>query len=475
MLSSKAIDEGKEGVIPAKDSLWGWPELCRALSLEVVEGPNISGVSIDSRSLAPGELFVALAGDPGPRFQATVISTRDGHEFLDDAAMRGAAGVLISRPDAMAEGREGYALPCLRVDDTMDGLWALGRAGRARCKGRVIAVTGSSGKTTLKTLLANGLGAYASAGTFNNHLGVPLTLARMPAITAIAVVEIGTNHPGEIAPLVSLALPQIAVLLNVLPAHLGNFAGIDALRAEKLAIATALPPEGVFILPAEIATHSQWTGRSITFGAQDADVMVRSQGASATISYGAEQWHIQVPGGGEHRALSCAAACAVAIALEVPMAPFLARMSLTELPSGRGNRIDVHGIVVFDDSYNANPVSMRFALEALAAEPARRRVALLGDMLELGADEGALHAGVASACAGIDAVVCAGPRMASLYQRLPTAQQAGYFADAATLEPEAFAAMLNSGDVVVVKGSKMTFWARQFVARLVVALSQRTS
>ena len=378
--------------------LWRWRELCRALAVDVVDGPDVQGMSIDSRSILPAELFVALAGDPGPRFSSAAISTRDGHDFQADARARGAAGALVSRADVLGDGE---LLPSLRVADTLDGLWALGRAGRARSTARVVAVTGSSGKTTLKAMLANALGAYASTASFNNHIGVPLTLAQLPPTASTAVVEIGTNHPGEIAPLAVLTAPHIAVVLNVLPAHIGNFADIAALRNEKLSIADGLAPDGVLILADELNAHCHWPGRRITFGSDGADVRISITGTVAILRHGAEEWSVHVPGGGAHRALTCAAACAVAIALGAPMPPFLARLGGTELPVGRGNRVDVGGIVIFDDSYNANPISMRFALESLAAQPGRRRVALLGDMLELGAGEAGLHAGVAPACAGV--------------------------------------------------------------------------
>ena len=466
-------ETSSQGPLPAHAApLWRWPALCRALGVAAVDGPDVSGISIDTRSLRAGDLFVALSGDPGPRFNTAARSSRDGHDFLAAAAQGGAAGALVDRARMSGSGPP-HRLPCLGVADTLDGLWALGRAGRARSAARVVAVTGSSGKTTLKTLLMNALGAAGSAGSFNNHLGVPLTLARLPQDAPTAVVEIGTYHPGEIAPLAAMVAPHIAVVLNVLPAHIGNFADIAALRAEKLSITAGLPLAGTLILPAELATHVRWPGRCITFGEATGDVQVHSDGATARLRYGGDEWAVTVPGGGAHRGLSCAAACAVAVALGVPMAPFVARLGTTELPVGRGNRMAIGGVVIVDDSYNANPVSMGFALRTLAAQPAQRRIALLGDILELGDQERALHAGLDSACIGMDAVICVGPRMASLYERLPERQRAGYFSDPERFDPEAFAAQLATGDTVLVKGSNMIFWARDIVPRLMAALTKR--
>ena len=193
------------------EPLWRWPELCGALGSVPADGPEIMGVTIDSRATNPGDLFVALQGDPGPRFNASSRSDRDGHDFVAHAASNGASGALVHR------GVE-TDLPLLHTGDTLDGLWAIGRARRAALHGDIVAVTGSSGKTTAKTFLGTALDAFATGGSLNNHLGVPLSLARTPRDAATAVYEIGTNHPGEIAPLSELVRPTVAVVLNVHPA-----------------------------------------------------------------------------------------------------------------------------------------------------------------------------------------------------------------------------------------------------------------
>jgi UDP-N-acetylmuramoyl-tripeptide--D-alanyl-D-alanine ligase len=432
-------------------------------------GPAIRGVDIDSRALSEGDLFVALAGE------------RDGHDFIPAAVAAGAAAVLVSRAGD-------WGVPALQVEDTLDGLRAIAAAARARLRGQLVAITGSSGKTTVKTLLGQALGAHASAASFNNHLGVPLTLARMPADSRHAVVEIGTNHSGEIAPLSRLAQPHVAVLLNVLPAHIGNFDGIEALRAEKLSIADGLVEGGTFVLPEALRAAYHGPARVLTFGTEaDADFRLTLQteddALRATVSHGDARWGLVVPGGGEHRALSCTAAIAVAVALgdsvadvfpgqDDVIAAVVRNLAAGELPVGRGNRTRAAGIEVIDDSYNANPVSMAHALHELARAPGRRQ-ALLGDILELGDQEEEMHAGLAEHCAGIDRVHCVGPLMRTLHERLPAAQRGDYIARPEDCDAARVAAWLAPGDTLLVKGSNLVFWKRGLVAKLLAALAAR--
>ncbi len=452
--------------------LWEWSELFVAVGQSAAPGalaPLIRGIDIDSRALAAGDLFVALAGE------------RDGHDFVPAAIKAGAAAVLVSRAGD-------WGLPALQVPDTLEGLRCIAAAARTRLRGQLVAITGSSGKTTLKSLLGHALDAHASAASFNNHLGVPLTLARMPAHSRHAVVEIGTNHSGEIAPLSRLARPHIAVLLNVLPAHIGNFAGIEALREEKLAIADGLVDGGTFVLPAALRPAYRGAARLLTFGREaDADVRLtlapEGDALLATVAQGGRHWTLAVPGGGEHRALSCTAAIAVAIALGGSLAAafpgepdalgaFARRLAEGELPVGRGNRTRVAGIDVIDDSYNANPVSVAHALRELARMPGRRQ-ALLGDILELGDQETELHAGLVDHCEGIDLVHCVGPRMKVLHERLPVRQRGEYIANPEDCEPARVAGWLAPGDTLLVKGSNLVFWKRALVARLLALLAAR--
>ena len=450
--------------------LWTWPELCKALGADPVDGPAVRSVDIDSRKLAPGDLFIALSGDPGPRFPGARSSPRDGHDFLEAAYAAGAAGALVHRE--MPGGR-----PRLVVRDTLDALWNLGRAARTRTSARVAAITGSSGKTTAKTFLARALGAFATPGSLNNHLGVPLSLARTPADARFAVYEIGTSHPGEIAPLSRLARPHVAVVLNVHPAHIEFFDGIDALRREKLSIAEGLDPGGTLVcLDALDRTGVDPATGVITFG-EDARADVRLtgfDGRRATIATPSGTVRAEVPGGGTHRALSLAAVAAVLVAFgEDPVR--VADMPDDAVPAGRGNRVQAGGVTLIDDSYNANPASMAAALRDLAEHRTggARTVALLGEMLELGEDSERLHADLAPLCASVDRVLCVGAGMRPLHDRLEPGRRLGFVESPDDLDAVALTDAFEPGDIVLLKGSNRVFWARGFAARLRDALGAR--
>ncbi|HEY5645814.1 MAG TPA: UDP-N-acetylmuramoyl-tripeptide--D-alanyl-D-alanine ligase, partial [Pseudomonadales bacterium] len=441
------------------EPLWRWQELCAALGLPVVAGPDVSGVSIDSRSIRPGELFVALPGDPGPRFNPSHRSDRDGHDFVDSALAAGAAGVLTH--DGMQR-----ACPELKVADTLDGLWALGRAARARLDCPVVAITGSSGKTTAKTLLSAALGAFSTPGSLNNHLGVPLSLARTPRDASAAVYEVGTNHPGEIGPLSELVRPTVAVLLNVQQAHRANFASMDDLRIEKISIINGLTESSVFVVEDQVALPASVAARCVLLrfgGSAEADVrLIDMVGDRARLSVRGRVVTGHVPGGGRHRALSLAAVIAVLVALGRQPEPALS-LSTDLVPAGRGNRVDAGGVTIIDDSYNANPASMAGALDTLQQE-AGRRFALLGEMLELGEAGEAAHRSLAEHCRGLDGVWCVGPGMMSLAEALGGSAQYHALPDDGLLE--SLANTLRQGDTLLVKGSNRVFWARDFVARI---------
>lgn len=445
------------------DPLWRWRELCAALSLEPTDGPDIYGISIDSRTLDAGDLFIALTGDPGARFNASHRSNRDGHDFIEAALAKGAAGVLSHDPTARA-------CPELKVADTLDALWALGRAARTRLHAPVVAITGSSGKTTAKTLLSAALDAFSTAGSLNNHLGVPISLALTPRGVSAAVYEIGTNHPGEIAPLSELARPDVAVVLNVHQAHLENFAGPAQLRTEKLSIYKGLPDNGVLVVEDLIDTAElPLSLPRYRFGATpDADVRFLTMN-SGTAEYQIEGRRVvaQVPGGGLHRATSLAAVLAVMQVLGRDLAPAL-HLDGGLIPKGRGNRTLVRGITVIDDSYNANPASMKAALQTLQREPGRR-FALLGEMLELGEVSAAAHAGLASDCDGLERVYCVGAGMRPLAERLPAGQGAHQQVPDDELL-DRLCGQLQAGDTLLVKGSNRVFWARGYIELLLKRL-----
>ena len=450
-------------------SLWRWSEVCAAAGAPPTDGPDIDGVSIDSRTLTGGELFVALPGDPGSRFHVSQRSERDGHDYVGAAFDAGAAGALVQR-----DVRDG--VPCILVRDTIDALWALARAARERLGGRVVAVTGSSGKTTVKNFVAHALDAFSAPGSLNNHLGVPLSLARTPADTRVAVYEIGTNHPGEIAPLARLAAPDVAVVLNVHPAHIEYFDDIGALRREKLSIADGLRTGGTLVcLDALDPGRLDRGKRVLTFGlGQNADVrLMSSAGGVAVVETPSGRVEAEIPGGGEHRALALTAAAAAIIALGGDPAT-IGRIGAENLPAGRGNRLRVGSVTLIDDSYNANPASMAAALHTLAAESGRT-IAVLGEMLELGDDGQRLHAAMAEACRGIDKVVCVGHAMDALYDRLPNHRRLAFFPSPDDIDTDAIVDALRPGDIVLLKGSNRVFWARDFARVLGRRIEDRSS
>ena len=437
--------------------LWSYQALATAVGATSAEGPDVFGVGIDSRLTEPGNLFVALSGDPGPRFQASARSDRDGHDYARDAVEKGAVAVLAHRDGD-------YGAPTLMVEDTLDGLWDIGRAARRRLDGPAVAVTGSSGKTTFKSFAATALAAFATSGSLNNHIGVPLSLARTPRDADAAVFEIGTNHPGEIEPLSRLVEPDIAVLLNVHPAHIENFGTLEAIRREKVSIARGLRPGGVFVHPyALVPDHD---GRCITFGAESkADVrLVEVEDNVAVIESPTGRVRVPVPGGGTHRAMSVCATAAVLVALDVPL-KLLERLRRLDVPRGRGNRVEVAGVTIIDESYNANPASMAATLDAFSVEPPRR-LAILGDMRELGPDTARYHTELAGHCSGLDGVFCVGDAIRALYEALPPEMQRGASARADAAFATYCAQTLQPGDRVLVKGSNAVFWTNDFVATL---------
>jgi UDP-N-acetylmuramoyl-tripeptide--D-alanyl-D-alanine ligase len=447
--------------------IWRWSEACQALDLPPVSGPDISGISIDTRTLQPGDLFIALRGDPGPRFHTASRSDRDGHDFIGDAQHCGAVGAMTHRAT-------GTTLPELRVVDTLDGLWQLARAARRRLACPVFAITGSSGKTTVRAFLAAAMEVPQVAGSLNNFWGVPLSLTRTPAAARTALFEIGTNHPGEIEPLARLVNPTVALVLNVRPAHLEFFESFAALQREKFSIYAGLTADGVAVVPDDIDGEIPAPGRRIlTFGrTAHADIALLDYSAATRRA----QYRIgdiirrgRVPGGGEHRALSLAAVLACLVGAGFPVD---AALELPDeiVPTGRGTRSDVGGVLLIDDSYNANPASMAAALDGLAGEPVQRRIAILGEMLELGPDSARYHRDLAERCDGVSRVVCVGAGMRALWQALPQQQRWLYAerVDEALLNE--IANGLVAGDAVLVKGSNRVFWQHRFAPRLAASL-----
>ncbi|HSG90225.1 MAG TPA: UDP-N-acetylmuramoyl-tripeptide--D-alanyl-D-alanine ligase [Pseudomonadales bacterium] len=457
--------------------LWSGDDLRVLLGLEGTDIPDVTGISIDSRTLEPGDLFVALAGDDA-RYRGAGGGGRDGHEFLDAAATAGAAAALVARD--RRHGRGSAALAELAVPDPFDALWILARAARARMTGPVFAITGSSGKTTAKAMLGAALAAltqapHAAAGSFNNHIGVPLSLARMPATASAAVFEVGMNSPGEIAPLSRLIAPDVALVLNVLPVHLEGLGSLEAIRREKLSIAAGLGPEGVLVVHEPIDLGDEAVrGRVVRFGTgAEADVRLSDDGLGMTISL-PDGRRLQAPTAAEgpHRRLTACAVLAMLWAADLDVEAALGAVAASPPPPGRGAVRRCGGVRIIDDSYNANPDSVRHALDGLREGAARRRFALLGDMLELGPDERALHAGLARACEGLDGVFCVGERARALFDALPESLAAGWWPDceALAVDMDVLRARLGPQDALLVKASNRLFWKHGTVATLCACL-----
>jgi UDP-N-acetylmuramoyl-tripeptide--D-alanyl-D-alanine ligase len=358
------------------------------------------------------------------------------------------------------------------VDDTLAGLARLGGYARARFVGRVVGVTGSVGKTTTKEMLRTILSSFgpthAAVASYNNQWGLPLTLARLPPDAAFCVAEIGMNHPGEIAPLARLARPHVAVITAIEKAHIGYLGSIEAISDEKVSIMRGVEAGGVAILPADSALlprlrAAAGDARVVTFGADpSADVRLTNIEADAegsTITAAASgttfRFRLNVPG--RHMALNALAAVAAAMQLRNEPDRIVQALQGFAPFAGRGARrqIAVAGgtALLLDDSYNANPASMRAALAVLALQPAKRRIAVLGDMLELGDAGPSEHVALAKDVAvATDLLFACGPLMRHLFDALPAARTAVHRADAASLAPIVGGA-IEPGDVVLVKGS----------------------
>ena len=432
---------------------------------------GVNGISIDTRELDPGDLFVALQGE-----------NRDGHAFVAQALTAGAGAAMVThRPADVPEDA-----PLLVVDDTLKALERLGVAARARANAKVIAVTGSVGKTSTKEMLRSMLAGqgrtHAATRSFNNHWGVPLTLARMPADTEYAVLEIGMNHPGEIVPLSRMARPDVAMITTVAAVHMAAFDSVEQIADAKAEIFAGLGPDGVAVLNADnehfarlytaVGLHrirsfgsAEGTNLRLIEAVQSADTMVvraEIEGSTVTFKIGAP---------GEHFVLNALGALGCVAAAGADLARAALALAAWAPPSGRGSRVEIAlgpggmdgSITLLDESYNANPTSMAAALAVLASSEvihdvgrvARgRRLGFLGDMLELGPEEMAHHAGLAAlpSIENIDLIHCCGARMKALHDALPVEKRGLYCADSQELAQK-LPKVVDAGDVCMVKGS----------------------
>jgi len=449
--------------------LWEAGDLVEATGGVMTAPFAAGGVSIDTRTLAPGDLFVALQGE-----------SRDGHAFVADAMARGAAGAMVTHPPACTDR-------LLVVDDMLAALCRLGGFARARFGGRLLAVTGSVGKTTtkemLRAILADQGGTHASEASYNNHWGLPLTLARLPAGAAWCIVEIGMNHAGEIAPLARLARPHVALVTAVEKTHVGLLGSIEAIADEKATVLQGLQPGGVAVLPSDsplldrLRTHAGGA-RILTFGTTDtADgrllkATAEPEGTEVTVDMLGRELRFRLAAPGRHMAMNATAALLAAAALGADTTRGAAALAGFAPVAGRGarRRVRVPGgeALLLDESYNASGAAVRAALAVLALQPVSRRIAVLGDMLELGEEGPAEHVALAAEVARCaDLLFTCGPLMAGLHAAVPPALRGGHAEDAAALAPVA-AAALRPGDGVLVKGSlgsRMKLVVQAFDAR----------
>ena len=448
-------------------ALWSTDDMAAAMGAEKSGAlpADAPGLSIDTRSIAKGEAFFAIKGD-----------NRDGHGFVE-AALKAGAGVAVIARDQRA--RFAADAPLLIVTDVLEALRDLARAARTRSEAQVIAVTGSVGKTGAKEALKLALSpdgeTHVSAASYNNHWGVPLSLARLAASAKYAVFEIGMNHAGEITPLVQLVRPHVAIVTTIAPVHLEYFGSLEKIADAKAEIFSGVVAGGTAVINrdnpqyAQLAAAAKAAGIThvVSFGDnKKADAQLNRVSlhpecscVQATILGQDVTYKLGAPG--RHLVLNSLAVLAAASLVGADLA--LAALALNNLKpaTGRGTRATLRvpggSALLIDESYNANPASMAAAIAVLGQAPVGaqgRRIAVLGDMLELGGQGAELHRALAGPieAAKVDLVFASGPLMQALWEALPSSHRGGYAETAAALEPAVVAA-IRDGDAVMVKGS----------------------
>jgi UDP-N-acetylmuramoyl-tripeptide--D-alanyl-D-alanine ligase len=417
-------------------------------------------VTIDSRSGCERLLFVALKGD-----------SADGHDYLADAVAKGASALLVSTRRGGDARKLAGAAAVLEVPDTLRGLQTLAAAYRSLVNPRVIAITGSTGKTGTKEFVAavaaRRYRVHATPGNLNNHIGLPLTILGMDGSEDICVTEMGANHKREIATLAEIARPDVGVVTNIAPAHLEFFGSLKGVASAKAELLEALPSEGTAVLPADDDflefLRERTKARAITFGfGEGADMRItaleKREGGGYRFRVGEMPLEVSRPG--RHHVLNAAAAAVVGSVIGVPAPDIASALLETKVSAGRGELLDIAGILFFDETYNSNPASLRAAVDAFMEVPVRgKRWLVLGDMLELGDGSEELHreAGVASGRAKVDGIFTVGAETVEL-NRAAAAERRSPEHITHFIDVESLARHLNglvaSGDAVLVKGSR---------------------
>jgi len=447
-------------------NLWESSEVAKAVKGKATGDFSAIGVSIDSRSIVAGELFVAITGDQ-----------MDGHDFVEAAFKNGAAAAIVRKGFETSSGK-----PLVHVDDCFKALENLGRAGRDRSTAKIVAVTGSAGKTGTKELMTIALSksgnTYSSKKSFNNHWGVPLSLANMPLDTEFGIFELGMNHEGEIRELVKQVRPHIAVITTVEPVHIEFFKNEEGIADAKAEIFTAMEGEKIAVLNIDNPHYKRLCDKAkeygvkkiYSFGEDEAadcllqDCLLRPDHVKVTAKVMGEpiKYKINIPG--KHIALNSLSVMAVVKILGGDINKAVSALRSSEPINGRGNRIKIKikdkepEIIIIDETFNANPASMRAAFQVFAiTEPVAggRRIAVLGDMLELGKEGPKLHQELANPLlkTKVDKVLCCGPLMEAMYNMLPSDWHGGWAKNSYELA-ELVLKEVKPGDVLLIKGSK---------------------
>lgn len=457
----------KKSSLRKKPILWTREELMDLFLFSLPEDFAATGVSIDTRTLKPGDIFIAIEGE-----------AHDGHRFVKVAEEKGASLVIVSASKLVEMG----TCPVLQVENTLDAMRTLGRAARLRSKAQIIAITGSVGKTSSKEILRHALSPFGkvawSEASYNNHWGVPLTLSRLPRDADFAILEIGMNRPGEIAPLSEMVRPNIVIITSIMPAHIGNMRTIEAIAEEKSQILAGLEPEGIVIVPSMPEHYQLFRAKAmkkfprsfISFGQEGtADVQLlgftqeNGEAGLARIAIGEQRFTLEIPLQGVHMAMNSLISMAVARALRLNYKKMITAIKMVSPIRKRCQVhhliIDEKSIVLIDDSYNANLASMIAGLDTLISitpQGTGRRIAVLGEMLELGGYAINHHQQISNYCSekAIDKVfLCGGEALKQGFSGLSSSKKEACVDSYEELIP-LVRAKLQDQDVILVKGSK---------------------